>query len=214
MSNQRNRGLSPVVPFTPNSPIPSHGRKRHNGDKMNAINHKASRRQTQALRQIFLFLSLCFLGLTLVYAAAPTEVEKLKGLYIRPVDKDTPDRIPGWEFKGGGSLPRGRVYHPELSFKVITRGPLAAFVISKYYPDKSYSVRDARAIPPEHVHHFSNFCDPSPQDKVVVALAYPEKDQAETRRIIRAWQVDRHTGEIQDIPTEGIVCRFPGMGEL
>lgn len=184
---------------------------------MNAINHKASQRQTRALRQIPLFLSLCLLGLTLVHAAEPPEVEKLKGLYIRPVDKDTPDRIPGWEFKGGGSLPRGRVYHPELSFKVITRGPLAAFVISKYYPDKSYSVRDARAIPLEHVHRFRVACERETvsEQALIVALAYFEEHcPPETRRIIQAWQIDRRTGEVQDILREGILCHVSSSGDL
>lgn len=188
---------------------------------MNANSHKASQRPARALRQIFLFLSLYLLGPTLVYAAEPPEVEKLKGLHIfpegavRPTSERKVASIPGWKSRGGGFIPgSGRKTDPRLGYGVIKRESLAAFVITRHYPDLSYTVLDARAIPFIHIHDFTDICErePSPKDAGIVALAYHEECQEETRRIIRAWQVDHRTGQITDISIEGIVCRFPGTG--
>lgn len=185
---------------------------------MNNTSHEKISEQylVQLLRRTLLFLLLSLLGPTAIYAAEPPEVEKLKGLYIRPAAKGSPSGIPGWQRLQGGLFPVWKTY-PELGFKVITRDSLAAFVITKYYPDKSYSIRDARAIPLEHVHRFRVACERETvsEQALIVALAYFEEHcPPETRRIIQAWQIDRRTGEVQDILREGILCHVSSSGDL
>ncbi len=169
----------------------------------------------------FLFLLLFLISPTAIDAAEPPEVEKLKGLHVLPdgavrlASERKVASIPGWKSRSGAIIfDTNRKGEPKLGLKVIERESLAAFVITKHYPDLSYTILDVRAIPLSHIHNFTEFCErqPPPKDARIMALAVPEKCQEETRRVVRAWQVDHTTGQIQDIPRAGVICSFPGIG--